>query len=395
MKKTHLFILFFLIPFFSFAQRSLDIEDIILQVNRDSVERNVRELEAFACRYAPLGNGHIAAYLVNRLHQYGIDNAIVDTIYCGENPFSPGSNYNNWVYNVKGDIMGADGDVTFILGAHYDAITWIDSIAPGADDNASGCAVLLEIARIFHLLDIQPMQNISFMLFDAEEMGLIGAFLDAAKRKANDEPIELMINNDMVANQPDGETWKMCINHRDNAPGYTDLAISLCEQYTTITPLLLDARDDHYASSDQWPYYREGYKAIFFIEEVFSPYYHTPMDIADHLNMDYLTEMTKFNMAFLYTVVNRNYVGIGDEISDYSIAIQPNPAVNYIKVTYSSQDFQPVEAAIYDVSGRIIRCHTLSDSPAMLDISDLSSGFYIIKLEDGKRNIGVRKFVKG
>jgi len=90
-------------------------------------------------------------------------------------------------YNVAGILDGSDPTLkneTIVIGAHYDHLGrgGEGSLAPregdihyGADDNASGVAGLLELARIFRSQDSRPRRTIVFIAFSGEEEGLLGS----------------------------------------------------------------------------------------------------------------------------------------------------------------------------------------------------------------------------
>ena len=81
--------------------------------------------------------------------------------------------------NVGAFIAGSDPalkDDWIILSAHLDHVgIKDDKLYPGADDNASGVAMLLEVAEYFALRKQQPRRTIAFVAFDQEEVGLLGS----------------------------------------------------------------------------------------------------------------------------------------------------------------------------------------------------------------------------
>ena len=110
------------------------------------------------------------------------------------------------IQNVYGFIAGSDADETIVVGAHYDHLgEKFGRIYPGADDNASGVAVVLEIARLFTQNPIKTRRNILFAFFDGEESGQLGSrvYLSELKGSQGDDlnrhgqPV-FMVNFDMV-----------------------------------------------------------------------------------------------------------------------------------------------------------------------------------------------------
>jgi hypothetical protein len=135
------------------------------EVSADEIELTIAELEAFGTRYtATDGDDQARAYLVLRLQDLGIDTET--------DPFTFGANESA---NVIGRKAGAvEPDVVYIFSAHYDS-TSTDPLntAPGADDNASGVAAVLEAARL--LADVPTRYSVWFVFTGAEEQGSVGS----------------------------------------------------------------------------------------------------------------------------------------------------------------------------------------------------------------------------
>ena len=103
--------------------------------------------------------------------------------------------------NVVAYIQGSDPRLReeyVVLGAHLDGCgRHLGILFPGADDNASGCAVVMEVARAFTAARIRPRRSIAFVLFGGEEMGLLGARHFAQHLPAPIKKISAMFNFDM------------------------------------------------------------------------------------------------------------------------------------------------------------------------------------------------------
>lgn len=116
-------------------------------------------------------------------------------------------------FNVLGYIEGSDPELKnqlVILGAHYDHIGIIDpisgdSIANGADDNASGTVAILELAK--HFASLKPKRSMVFALFSAEETGLLGSKHLAQKLQQEDASIYLMLNFEMIGIPLENKTY--------------------------------------------------------------------------------------------------------------------------------------------------------------------------------------------
>lgn len=104
-----------------------------------------------------------------------------------------GKTHQNLILNIPGSISDRP---PILIGAHYDAVPG----TPGADDNATGVAVLLELARIF-TLEHSAKSPLRLVAFDLEEYGLLGgsgASEYAAYLSQHQQPLRLMISLEML-----------------------------------------------------------------------------------------------------------------------------------------------------------------------------------------------------
>jgi len=406
MKKL-LFLIAFIFVFanFSQAQTREEFEQMLSQINSDSLRQTVMDMQSFQNRFCGVGNKQVAQYIVNRLQGYGVANAAVDSFLLELDPwFAPP--INRYMYNVKGTLTGSgQADSTVIVGAHLDAVSFyegtyylVDTATAGADDNASGIAVMLEMARILHLNNLTPRLNISFMGYDAEEVGLYGGYYDALDRFNANEKIAVMLNNDMVANQPEVDEWTLTLHWYDNATDIVEKATELCEEFSTLTPYIpTGSENDERQASDSWAYAQQGFKALFSIEHFFSPYYHTLLDTYDNCNFAYTAEVAKMNFALLFNYAFTDVLALDIEdfsISSNSVKLFPNPATNYVDLQLPSSVQFDNEVGIYDIYGKLCKTFMLNDGTARIQIADLVNGVYFIRLQN-KQGIAInKKFVK-
>ena len=379
------------------AQNEADLNSLLSQINADSVLRTVNDLENFGSRFALRtgGNREVAEYLVQRLENYGIP-AVVDSFFQESSNWITGD-YAQWFYNVRG-ILSSDApkdDSIVIVGAHLDAISYDSEYnllaqAPGADDNASGTAVMIELARICHTNDLHFKRDIHFMAYDGEELGLLGSYNDAWKRTETGDRVAVMLNNDMVSYQPDDD-WKLTLHWYDNSLDIVSRAAEICSQYTNITPVIPSASENgnsHY--SDSYAYYYFGFRAVFAIEHTFSTSYHTFHDVSDSNNYDFLADVARYNMALLvdYTELD-NTVGIEEQSVAQMAHLYPNPVTDKACLQYHLSGNSAVEITVTDLAGRIVSQHRLPNPTAgihlmELDLSQLPSGVYLCRIYTDK-----------
>ena len=376
-----------------FAQNEEDINNLLPQINADSLLRTVNDLENFGSRFALRtgGNREVAEYLVQRLTNYGV-NAVIDSFYNESTNWLAGD-YAQWFYNVKGILSSENpkDDSIVIVGAHLDAISYNQNYtllnqAPGADDNASGVAVMMELARICHENGLRFKRDIHFMAYDGEELGLLGSYDDAWRRDTAGDKVAIMLNNDMVSYQPD-EDWKLTLHWYDNALDIVSRAAEICSQYTNIEPVVPtedENGDSHY--SDSYAYYQFGFRAVFAIEHTFSTSYHTYHDVSDSNNYDFLADVARYNMAMLvaYTELD-NTVGVEEHAFTAMAHVYPNPVTDKACLQYQLYDNSSVEISVTDLLGRVLLHQNLPLQTAGihlidLDLSQLPSGVYLCQI---------------
>lgn len=183
--------------------------------------------------------------------------------------------------NVVGEIPGSrDPNKIVVIGAHYDSINAVDGPngpAPGADDNASGVAGVLEAARALRAAG--PYQHtLRFVLFSGEEQGLVGSVLASNEALANGEEILAMFNLDMIAYRAPGDARDVDLATNNTSPELTDLIDSVGAAYvpnwsSSRGPLLAGFSDHQSYDSNGWP-------AAFLFEDRtdFFPTRHTALD---------------------------------------------------------------------------------------------------------------------
>ncbi len=385
------------------AQNQTDLSEILNQISADSVYATVQDLQNFGSRLAvqnennPDGNRDVADYIIQRLERYGVTTEL-DSFAVG-NTVAYGLWIDQWFYNVKG-VLPADNpidDSIVLVGAHMDAIAfnsnnyYVTAQVPGADDNASGVAVMLELARICHANKIQFSRNIHFMAFDAEEYGLWGSDYDARKRKLSGEKIALMMNNDMVSNPPDGD-WRLLLRWYDNAVDVLMRASSICEQYTDLLPVTLPDSENMLRAtrSDSYSYYEYGFRATYASEYTYPSTYHTAYDVTDSCNYAYLAEVARYNMAMLATYAGSVSWIIPEEPPTVTTThVYPNPTCGKVTVQFLLEQNSPVGISVLDLSGRTLLHYDNGIQSAgiyhsELDLSVLSAGLYLCQIRTDK-----------
>ncbi|MFH1195071.1 MAG: M20/M25/M40 family metallo-hydrolase [bacterium] len=307
------------------------IDEIIDDINPDTVKYFIQSLQDFGTRYLYADNREeVAEWIKNEFERFGFTDVKLDSFYFN----------GTWQMNVVATLPGtANPEKVIVVGGHHDSITYLSpmSSAPGADDNASGTAAALEIARAFKLNGFQPEATIKFVTFAAEEAGLHGAFHFAESAFLNGMVIKLMINHDMISNSTDPlASSYVNVNYYSGAEEFRDLAGDCVNNYSDIRSSQGGLNS---GGSDSYAFWQYGFPAVYFDENHFSPYYHSDDDVIGHCNMEYCAEIIKSSAALAITVsetpqkvVNLHYkdCGNGNSIQLVWVSNEENDLDKYI-----------------------------------------------------------------
>ncbi len=191
--------------------------------------------------------------------------------------------------NIIGYIEGSEyPDSFYVFTAHYDHLGAIgqEHYFPGANDNASGTATVMDLARYFAQEENQPKYSIAFMLFTGEEAGLLGSFYYVANPYFPLENIKLVINLDMVGSGSKGITL---VNSSKHTAVYEKFA-AINDEYQYLSEI---KKRGPSANSDHHPFDQKEVPAIFIYSMgKETPYYHNHLDNATDF------PFTKYNELF-------------------------------------------------------------------------------------------------
>jgi len=270
-------------------------------INADTLKQYVQNLQNNTTRFFLNENRKkIANDIKSKFIQLGYTNTRIDSFYLTAD--WDDKTYNIWQYNV---IARLEGSVTptniYVVGAHYDCI--VDEgdpfvTAPGANDNASGVAGILEIARILKHQNFVPKNTIEFVAFASEEYNLNGSADYVAKAKQNNNNIIMMLNNDMISYDPspDPTKWKVNVMDYKNSEDLRTKFVQCGETYTTLNFTHKNKYNDY---GDSYSFYNGGFEAVFVISDADEAYYHTVNDIYNNYNYNYCKAVTSVSCALL------------------------------------------------------------------------------------------------
>ena len=199
-------------------------------------------------------------------------------------------------HNVAGRITGWKyPDQWIIVGAHYDSRQENSSLptpTPGADDNASGCAGVIEAARA--LVPSQPEKTMIFMCYAGEEQGLWGSTGHASELAASGDlaKVEVMANMDMIGwdNGAGGFGVTLTTAQGTSPGGNLAANIAMRDRFAdaaaNYVPALSVVKSASACCSDQQPYLNRGVRAVFSIHRggTSYPHYHKTTDLPANMN---------------------------------------------------------------------------------------------------------------
>jgi len=207
-----------------------------------------------------------------------------------------------WAHNVVGWLDNG-APYTVVIGAHYDHLGFGEDgnslyrgsekmIHPGADDNASGTAGLIEMARLLKKTK-NLRSNYLFVAFSGEESGLIGSKYFIEHSPVSPSKISYMLNMDMIGRLNDS-SHVLTIGGYGTSPQWADLIAGTLNKKIFV----LNADSSGTGPSDHTSFYLKNIPVLFFFTGI-HPDYHKPTDKADKIN--YTGELQVIKLIYAIT----------------------------------------------------------------------------------------------
>lgn len=277
------------------------ISEIVSAINKGSLAAQMQWMVDLGTRFMYAENRReVASRIASRFKSFGYTDVVLDSFkMLGENI----ADDSVWQYNVVATSAGssAPGEI-YIISAHHDNYRVPDPHmpVPGADDNASGCALVLEIARVLKAKEFQPASTIRFVTYAAEELvgykGISGSIYYANKMKAENEDLRLDINNDMIAWTKDSTRTIFGSYVPGRISGWAGELMIVCAEFYASS---LNVVHGEYPTSDAARFSELGFPVTGFQEFNLNPMYHTVNDSLKFCNMGVCLAVSRANCAIL------------------------------------------------------------------------------------------------
>ncbi|MDJ0599865.1 MAG: M20/M25/M40 family metallo-hydrolase [Crocosphaera sp.] len=287
----------------------------------------------------PKGNTKISSrHIDNKDNKTATDVLLQDLETIGKGDFSvdlhPFDHPNPWkrrkLYNVVAELPGEENseDGIVIISAHFDSTANFEpnfdpevDPAPGSDDDGSGVAGVLAIAKTFQELSAlnKPQKTIRFVLFNAEEQGLLGSQEYARDEAQKSSPIVAVYQLDMIGYREEliknPLPFEVHVGHRNN-PAVEQRSLKLAQQIQTLLPQvspnlkppqIYQTPDAGDTRSDHGSFQQVGYPACLVSEDLFiglpdiprpgvnNPNYHTAEDL--EVDFEYAADIVRLVAA--------------------------------------------------------------------------------------------------
>ncbi len=405
MKKVIFIALFLAVSFASIAQaphiyehtypvigtENQEIRSLMDSVSVDSIKASIAHLSSYHNRrYDSRYIWEVQDWLVSRYKQMCFDTVALHDFPIPDTDIETADN----ILAIKWGTKTPEEYV--ICGAHYDS--WNsdgadpDTIrSPGADDNASGVAGILETARL--LSNYTFDRTLIFANWCAEEIGLIGSAAYAADCAEARMDIVGYFNLDMIGYLKEGTDIHVHLMYTTQDSLIANYVYNLSHIYFPDMPI----RQNWLAwgDSDYSSFNRNGYAAIHPFEDVHasSPFIHTRNDVLGLSvnNMNQAKRFTELNLGLVATLAGLNHDGVSEN-EENQVAIYPNPAQDAVNIL-TEDGLQRIE--IYNLLGQAIETFEMNgEYQITIHTSQYNSGIYTVRITTESSVVSKQLIVK-
>lgn len=371
------------------ASENPQIRALMDSVAIDSIEAYIEHLCSYHNRrYDSRYIWEVQDWLVSRYQAFGVDTVMLHDFPVPDSTIETADN----IIAVQ---WGAKTPQEFVVcGAHYDS--WNDDgedpdtiRSPGADDNASGVAGILETARLLSHYTFD--RSIIYANWCAEEIGLVGSAAYAHDMAEQGMDIVGYFNLDMTGYLQEGSDIHVHLMYTTQDSTIADYVYGFSHTYFPDMPIHQDWLA--WGDSDYSSFNRNGYPAVHPFEDVraSSPYIHSRQDVLG-LSVNSLEQSKRFtelNLGLVATLAGlQNHDVIENE--SITIALYPNPAKESVTIL-ADDELQHV--TVINLIGQSLAHNVVRENNKyVLDINQFPSGIYLLKIST-KRGTATQRLV--
>ena len=363
----------------SVTEEDEKVREFMNQVSIENLTATVEYLQAYEERYYNSEKAYDAANWI----QEQLDNLeVLET-----EQFPVDYLGNECAPNIIAIQWGTKNPEEYVVcGSHLDSYS-LSGMCPGADDNATGVASVLEAARILSQHNFE--RSIIYCAFGAEEIGLIGSAAYAEYCAEMGMNIVGYFNNDMNGYLNPGDEIHIDLIYPNSVEPIGEYYMNLANVYfpeMQVRHVNFQAGDSDHTSFNQ-----NGFMGIYPFEDYqnYSPYIHSGNDlIGPSVNSFEMSQRyAQMNIACVSTLAVLDTESVSENIAN-TVAIFPNPAKNELTLTSEFNGTNDVK--IINSVGQIVKEFSFMNETTV-NIDELNTGVYFVKIVG--ENITTKKLV--
>lgn len=423
--KTNLFYIIILFSLINFGYGQVisynqQIQSLADSVSIENIEQKISVLcwaNGYQSRvtFTP-GNYYAAEYIAQYFESLpGISTVIRDTFKLAVANYP----YNEYpLINVIATLDGTHPDSGIILlGGHYDAsashesnwnTNWNILKAQGADDNATGVASLMEVARILSnpAINFNNTKTIKFIAFAAEEYNPehsnyhhVGSLYDAQKTYQNNDKLDAALILDMIGYNPLKDYVEVISNN--GSLWLTDYIYDSRDLY--IPTLQTNSYPANVPYSDHDSYQQYGYSAILLMENdrpwnndlphyQSNPFYHSIGDSIETLNLNLIEKVAKTTIATIAHLSKPEITGIETSnenilVSKFTLNVFPNPFNSSTSLSFNLKEDTYLTIDVYNLAGEKVAnlskysLFQRGSNQIRWDANSIATGIYFVNIQ--------------
>lgn len=373
----------------SIQAQSITVEQLIDEVDYDNLEYILKEFtgeketkvggKTVTIKNRDQANNDLAKdYILEKLESFGGDLEIEV------------QEFNTAGKNVIATQVGKENpDDIYIISAHYDSVTEYC-----ADDNATGTAAVLEIAKTLSQVCLD--NTIKYIFWDEEEIRLLGSDHYAKNLSSSmKSKIKGVINMDMLGFDYNKDR-NIPVHTKDVAKSnqLKDDVVAIIEKYKSSINLTPEVPDEPVEGSDHASFWKQNMTAIMITDGLsygtITPHYHKPTDRVSTLDLKYFQDMTKALMAIYATKgsISKDQTPCSfsvDKSKLQGVHVYPNPISNVVNVSLKTIN-TPTTIKLMTVTGQHILSKAVTKLETQLNTENLASGVYFVEVTSGDKS---------